>query len=199
MSYYRNVGLIGRARAGKDTVAERLAQRFAYQPVAFADKLKDAALRANPIIDYVNMGAGAVPSHAPVTLSEIVAADGWESAKDNYPEVRRFLQNYGQTVREIDPEFWIRAATPAIAAAERLGLPVVVTDVRYLNEVVALQQRGFTMIRVNRPGSALGGAAAEHLSETELDDYVPRLAVENTGTLEDLKRVVDTLALPHNY
>lgn len=163
MAYYKSVGLIGPAQSGKDTVGARLGQRYGYQRVAFADPLKRAALRVDP---YIPTGYGVT-----VRLSALIADVGWDYAKVAYPEVRRILQHVGQTVREIDPSFWVRAAGSAFVAADSLGLPVVVTDVRYENEAVALQDRGFYLIRVTRPGAGASGDAAKHKSETELADW----------------------------
>ncbi|CAA07122.1 gp52 [Lomovskayavirus C31] len=187
MAYYKSIGLIGRAQSGKDSVGARLRQRYGYQRVAFADPLKAAALRIDPLIPT---------SYGVQTrLATLVNAVGWDYAKVTYPEVRRILQHVGQTVRDIDPGFWVRAAFPAIDAAERLSLPVVVTDVRYENEARALRDRGFSMVRVTRPGTLKPDA---HKSETELDNWATALTISNTGTLEDLNRIVDSLLLPRS-
>jgi hypothetical protein len=193
MIRYRHVGLIGRARAGKDSVASRLSERHGYQRVAFADRLKEAALKANPVITHVPMAGGY--GYTQYTLRDIVTADGWEGAKQ-YTEVRRFLQSYGQTIRDLDPDFWVRAAREAIDAANRLSLPVVVTDVRYENEARWLVERGFVLVRVTRPNAGLAGDAGRHASETELADYVTDMTISNTGTLRDLNAIVDSLLLP---
>lgn len=187
MAYYKSIGLIGRAQAGKDSVGDRLRQRYGYQRVAFADPLKVAALRVDPLIPLSYNVHG--------RLSQLVQGVGWDYAKTTYPEVRRILQHVGQTVRELDPLFWVRAATPAIDAAERLGLPVVVTDVRYENEALALRDRGFSFIRVTRPGTDTPGA---HKSETELANWAAALTIGNTGTLDTLNRIVDSLLLPRS-
>ncbi|QAX93277.1 deoxynucleoside monophosphate kinase [Streptomyces phage Vash] len=190
MAYYKSIGLIGRAQSGKDTVGARLRKRYGYQRVAFADPLKAAALRIDPVI----------PTTYGVTvrLSTLVNSVGWDYAKVTYPEVRRVLQHVGQTVRDIDPEFWVRAAAPAIDAAERLGLPVVVTDTRYENEARYLRDRGFSMVRVTRPGAGATGETAKHKSETELENWAAALTIANTGTLDDLNRIVDSLLLPRS-
>ncbi|MER5894759.1 hypothetical protein [Streptomyces sp. NPDC001876] len=190
MTYYRSIGLIGRAQVGKDTVATRLRERYGYQRVAFADPVRAAALRTDPLIP-TSYGVH-------TRLSVLVAAVGWDYAKTTYPEVRRILQNIGQTVRDVDPDFWVRAAVPAMDAARNLNLPVVVTDVRYENEAVELLEQGFYLIRVTRPGTGLAGDAGKHTSETELDDFRADLTIDNSGTLPDLKRIVDTLLLPRN-
>ncbi|WP_327253177.1 deoxynucleotide monophosphate kinase family protein [Streptomyces sp. NBC_01244] len=187
MAYYRNIGLIGRARVGKDTVAARLGQRFGYQRVAFADTLKNAALRIDPLIPTT--------TGVCVRLSRLVADVGWEYAKIAYPEVRRVLQYVGQTVRDTDPGFWIRSAMPALDAADNLNLPVVVTDVRYENEAIALQKRGFMLIRVTRPGAGLDGPNGKHASETALDHYPADATITNGGSVPDLFATVDVLPL----
>jgi hypothetical protein len=190
VAYYKSIGLIGPAQSGKDTVGARLRQRYGYQRVAFADPLKRAALRVDPIIP-TTYGVH-------VRLSKLIAAVGWDYAKTTYPEVRRVLQHVGQTVRDIDPGFWVRAAAPAIDAAERLNLPVVVTDVRYENEATYLRDRGFATIRVTRPGAGATGDTAKHKSETELENWATALTIANTGTLEELNRIIDSLLLPRS-
>ncbi|MFD3904129.1 hypothetical protein HXS80_15905 [Streptomyces sp. CB04723] len=192
MAYYKSIGLIGLARSGKDTVGARLRQRYGYQRVAFADPLKRAALSVDPFVTTWARSTGPQP----VRLSEVVQVHGWDEAKTAYPEVRRVLQHIGQTVRELDPDFWVRAAFPAIDAASRLGLPVVVTDVRYENEAQALTDRGFSLVRVTRPGAGLADGTGQHRSETELADYPTALTISNTGTLGDLTDIVDSLLLP---
>lgn len=193
MAYYKNVGLIGKARSGKDTVGQRLGRTYAYTRVAFADPLKDMALRLNPIVGTDN-DTLAVPGER---LRDVVDFWGWERAKDELPEVRRVLQNIGQGVREHDEDFWVRVALRKIDAAEKWNLPVVVTDVRYENEARALRDRGFALIRVTRPGTG-AGENATHDSETELDTWATSLTIANTGTLDDLNRIVDSLLLPRS-
>ncbi|MGY5131285.1 deoxynucleotide monophosphate kinase family protein [Streptomyces nigrescens] len=184
-----HIALIGKARSGKDTVARHLIRTRQYTRVAFADPLKPMALDINPIVD-VRREWNALHR---VRLAEIVQEDGWERAKDLYPEVRRVLQHVGQTVRELDPDFWVNLAMDKIDAADTWNLPVVVTDVRYLNEVIALQNRGFTVVRVLRPNAGLSGENGQHDSETRLDEYKTRRTLLNIGTLDYLNAEVDRL------
>ncbi|WP_330478670.1 hypothetical protein OG301_26695 [Streptomyces platensis] len=181
----KNVALTGLSRSGKDSVAARLVEHHGYVRVAFADRLKEAALKADPIIHQTTGAAGWVDQR----LSDIVRLYGWEAAKDLFPEVRRFLQEYGQTVREIGPYFWIQAATPAVQAAWDDGRPVVFTDVRYLNEAETLEVWGFDIVRVTRPGQTPGA----HVSERQMLAYPADRAIVNDGSLEDLAALADTL------
>ncbi|OKI71410.1 deoxynucleotide monophosphate kinase family protein [Streptomyces sp. MJM1172] len=180
----RDIAIIGRARSGKDSVGARLVQRYGYTRLAFADPLKDMALEINPVIPTV--------TGVHVRLAPLVEAVGWEYAKDTYPEVRRILQHVGQSVRDRDPDYWIRALTRT--AVELEGGPIVVTDVRYPNEAMALSRLGFRLVRVIRP--ALGDPSPDaHESETALDDQPIGVTIVNGSTLEELYAHADSIAL----
>lgn len=179
---YQHVALLGKARSGKDTVAARLVRNWLFTRVAFADPLKGVALRLNPLIPTTY--------NVHVRLKSLVADVGWECAKDKYPEVRRVLQTAGQTVRDLDPDFWANVAMDKVDAADTWNMPVVVTDCRYPNEAEALKARGFMLVRVQRPGNP---GTLEHESETALDGYPVDRVLINGGTLFDLDTEADAL------
>lgn len=181
-----NIGLIGKARSGKDSAAMRLVRQRSYVRLAFADPLKEMALSINP---YIPTGYGIT-----VRLSPLIADVGWEYAKDNYPEVRRVLQSAGQAIREVDEEFWLTAMRRKLTNAEAWNIPVVVTDVRYRNEADMLRARGFRLVRILRPDAEMStGPASMHSSETELDGFAADTVIDNAGSLEDLYAHVDKL------
>lgn len=179
---YRHIALIGKAQSGKDTIAQILQREAAYTRLAFADRLKEAALRVDPIVRAERDGETS-------RLSYVVQTCGWERAKE-YPEVRRFLQAFGAEMREIDDRIWIRPVADAVKVATDLNMPCVVTDVRYANEVTELQALGAVTVRVHRPGAGLPGDAGAHLSETELDDVETDYTIDNNGTLAQLHATV---------
>ncbi|MGY1436679.1 deoxynucleotide monophosphate kinase family protein [Streptomyces reniochalinae] len=179
---YRNIALTGKARSGKDSVAKFLVRNWAFTRIAFADPLKGVALRLNPVIPTTY--------NVHVRLKSLVADVGWEYAKDNYPEVRRVLQTAGQTVRDLDPDFWVNVAMDKVDVADTWNMPVVVTDCRYPNEAEALKARGFTLVRVQRPGNP---GTLEHESETALDDFPVDRVLINGGTLFDLETEAHSL------
>lgn len=182
----KHVALLGKARSGKDTVAGILVRHASYTRLAFADKLKEAALRTNP---YIPLGHARVC----VRLADLISRVGWETAKDQFPEVRRFLQEYGQTVREMDPDFWVRPVAAQVIQGTEWNMPCVVSDVRYRNEVDALKELGAIVVRVEREGAGLTGDAARHDSETELDGLEPDHVLQNAGTLDALRGSVASL------
>lgn len=178
----RNVALCGKARSGKDTVAAHLCEAHGYTRLAFADPLKEMALAVDPFISFVG--------GEPRRLSRLLELHGWERAKEMYPEVRRTLQQMGQTVRERDGSFWIRAL---LRSAVVVNGPIVVTDMRYENEYRALHRAGFLDVRVERPGSGLDGSAGAHSSETDLDRFRMTASILNDGSLDLLHARTDAL------
>jgi hypothetical protein len=169
-----NVGIIGRARVGKDTAGEWFVNERGYRRVAFADPLKEAALRLDPIVEVDNCAEY-------YRLSENVAEFGWERAKED-DEVRRILQVLGSAVRAIDEDFWLRQALKKTQEANDAGVPVVITDVRYRNEAESLVRAGFQLLHVDRPGVP----QMDHESERTLGPEDARYLVRNDGSTADL-------------
>ncbi|MFF2543981.1 hypothetical protein ACFVUY_15600 [Kitasatospora sp. NPDC058063] len=189
---YRHVALLGKARSGKDTIGARLGAQHAFVRVAFADPLRSMALDLDPVVAAERTSYG----YLPVRLSDLVGRYGWERGKTEYREVRRTLQKLGEAVRAHDPNYWLRLALERIDVADQWNLPVVVTDVRHTNELEALRSRGALVVRVVRPEvGRLAGAEGEHVTETELDQVEVDVTVTNTGTLADLHRLADSLAV----
>lgn len=186
---YRHIALMGKAGSGKDAVGRRLVREWQFTRVAFADPLKEMVLRADPVVLYEPAGYGPVP----VRLSDVVDRWGWDRAKSRCPDIRRTLQRMGSAVRKQDPGYWVGLAMDKVAVADSWNLPVVVTDVRHVNECEALKRRGFTLVRVVRPSAPYLGENADHESETELTTYQADVTVSNAGTLAELHRAADRL------
>lgn len=171
------IGLSGRAGAGKDTLASHLAP-FGYVRVAFADPLREMALAIDPLVALSPWDRA-----ASMRLSDYVTAAGWDAAK-RHPEVRRFLQRLGtEGVRHhLGDDTWVRLAEARIAD---LGdVPVVVTDVRYPNEVDLVRRLGGLWVHVNRPDAV---TVPGHVSETSLDPSQADVVIHNTAGVERLE------------
>lgn len=172
------VGLRGDAGCGKDTVASILVERHGFRLVKFADGLRACLLALDPIVD----ASGFSP---PVRLSAAVAEREWDGAKARYVEVRELLQRMGTEVGRnvIDPDLWVNLAVRDI---ERGG-DVVVSDVRFPNEVQAIRNRGGVVALVRRPGTRDPSQAwRQHVSESALAGDVPDAVLQNDGTLDEL-------------
>ena len=78
----------------------------------------------------------------------------------------------------------------------RDGLPyrgVVVSDVRFSNEALAIRRAGGKVWRVERPGAGLSGGAAQHVSERGIPDDLVDAEILNDGTIEELHGSVDAV------
>lgn len=164
-----NIGLVGKARTGKDTAAGILAARYGYTPLAFAGPLRDLLADLNPLV--------ALPGRYRDALTDW----GYEKAKDIFPEVRRLLQALGTGAREhLGADVWVDALAAKVAATSG---PVAVTDVRFPNEADRLRTLGFTLIRLTRAGAP---SAGDHVSETALDGFETDFTYANNETIDDL-------------
>ncbi|GAA0627410.1 hypothetical protein HPO96_37035 [Kribbella sandramycini] len=190
----RIIGVLGKKRHGKDTFAARLCNEHGFTRFAFADMLREAALKLDPLVmveadEYHHFSGWAFREPLLFRLSYVVRDLGWEKAKE-LREVRRTLQHMGVGVRDLDEDFWVRAVMRQVEAHDG---PVVITDVRFPNEAYAVVNhwRGRTLRVVN---PRIETPDVEHISEIALDDYTPDHTVFNDGTIEDLHRQADRFA-----
>lgn len=175
------IGLIGKKRAGKDSVAATLVGEFGFVRYAFADPLKATMLALDP---YLAEWEG-----HPVRLSTLIEEHGWERVKDEYPEARRLLQAHGVAIRDhVDVDVWLRATMRRVEAETR---PVVVTDVRFPNEADAIEAAGGVLVRIHR---AAVTSSDTHPSETALDGRRCTFHIDNGGSLADLRAASVELA-----
>ncbi|BDM70599.1 hypothetical protein HEK616_40860 [Streptomyces nigrescens] len=184
-----NIGIMGLAGSGKDTAGKWLVEHRGYERVAFADPLKEAALHLDPILDSAHPEHEDPSYHDDYRLSHAVREFGWERTKEQ-PEARRILQELGASIRALDPDFWLRQALKKAADVnERFGRPVVITDVRYPNEVFALRKAGWHLVYIDRPGTPRMTHESEQLTE-ENADYL----IHNDGDRAHFLREVQHFA-----
>ena len=170
------VGLSGFARSGKDSVASFMKD---HSRRAFADKLREAIWRLDPII------------FDDKRTREVVEEFGWEQAKGLFPELRRLLQVFGTEVGRfmIHPDIWVKLAIEGLEPDDS----IVFTDVRFPNEALAIKSLGGQIWRVNRPGIE---ALNDHASETSMTSWDFDHVIDNDGDLETLRTKVENLLSP---
>lgn len=67
---------------------------------------------------------------------------------------------------------------------------VVVADVRYPNEALAIQKAGGKVFKLSRRAAGLGGTAGSHTSETSIGRVQEDVLICNDGTLGELRERV---------
>lgn len=189
------IGITGKARSGKDTFAELLAnalfdksgQRFIL--MAYAHELK---LRVQRDFDlsYEQLWGEEKESEDKRYFNKqsLSSAD----PANKYWTAREILQAYGQFYRTIDYNFWVNELFRVIDDKEYEN--VIITDVRHPNEADPIVEKNGIMIKVTRESKdEIHGA--QHISETAMDDYAPiGFHVINDYGLEELKQAADDVA-----
>jgi hypothetical protein len=192
-----NIGIIGRARVGKDTAGAWLVENRGYERVGFADAVRYAALRLDPIVEVWAYSDGTDVSLS--SLSEYVRLYGWERAKDELPEVRRILQEFGMAIRAIDEDFWLRAALAKVNEINESGRSAVITDVRFPNEAESLKRAGFHLLYIDRPGVEVIDHPSEGALTAEDADYVIPNTTDVPTFLRFVECTADLLNVPQRY
>jgi hypothetical protein len=173
------IGLSGYAQTGKDTVAKYLIEEHGYRRVAFADKIREALYRLDPILTDI-------PEIPRAGLASAVDHIGWETLKQHSEQARGLLQRFGTEVgREMfGDNFWVDQAIKGVSKFDK----VVFTDIRYPNEYKAVKLIEGKIIRIVKPSiTAING----HTSESALDDYVFDGTIDNVGSIEELHKKID--------
>jgi hypothetical protein len=170
------LGLSGYARSGKDTAADYLVENYGYTKMSFADPMKQALLTLDPNIDF---GEGRAHLSQAITV-------GWDELKKNSSEIRPLLQRMGTEIGRAmwGEDFWVNAAINSIPD----GSKVIFADVRFPNEAKAITDLGGQVWRIERDGV---GPANSHVSETALDTYKFETVIQNSGSIEDFKNLLN--------
>lgn len=170
------IGITGKARSGKDTVARHLVMNHDFVRLAFADPLKQAA-------------------------QEIFGLTAEQTWSDDLKEV--MIPRWGMTPRKIFQLLGTECMKPFFGEdmwIKRLDINydilkdsdnVVVTDVRFDPEADYIRSKGGIIVEVRR-GDGLAGEAGSHASERGLR-LPPDMIIDNFGTIEDLHDAVDGL------
>ena len=172
------VGMIGKAGSGKDTVGDYLRDEYGFTGLALADTLKRGVQEMFVIPDDI-----------------MYDREKREQPLHDMPDwtVRKLLQFVGtELVRtHIDDMAWTKSL---IKRYPEIG-DIVVTDVRFPNEIAAIRELSgcsVFFIRVSRPGH-IGTDIGIKNHASEIHDLEGDFDIENNGTIDDLYGKVDEI------
>ena len=184
------IGLVGFIGSGKGTVGDTLVRQHGYHQFAFADALKDAVAQ----IFVWPRGLLEGDSNASRAFRECVDP-GWSHKFGYEVTPRLILQKFGTEAcrHGIADNIWIAALEKRIQGYD----DVVITDVRFPNEIDFVRSVGGAIVRVKRgPDPTPEELSKMHISETAWNNIIPDYTIINEGTLEDLRNnVKSTLTL----
>jgi len=169
------IGLVGKKFSGKDTLADYLVKKYGFIKYAFAKPLKEACkILFITSDDQLNRP----------DLKEVVDKR-WNMTP------REMMQYVGTDVirNNIDPNFWIKHFEYWFE--ENKNNNIIVTDIRFLNELMAIKKVGGITIKICRDTISITDS---HISEIETDtltdvDHV----IFNNSTKVDLYNTIETL------
>ena len=164
------IGIAGYKGSGKDTAGSVLTEMFGFKKMSFAAPIKD--LVANTFDLSRSMLDGTTPQARELREQELPQV---------FNKTPRFLlQVIGTGFRDlVHPDVWVKIVEEKYKSQSN---HVVITDVRFPNEVDMINNHGF-VIGVKRPGFN----GDQHISERALDDVALPYIVNNDGDTADLK------------
>jgi hypothetical protein len=162
-------------QSGKDTVAGILSQQFAnIERTAFADKLKESAAAALGI--------------SRETLEDLKLREREHVQLLSNPHVidfniRLYLQRYGTEAHRnvFGDDFWVEQVLDKPVTD---GTILVVTDMRFPNEIAGVLDRGGIAVKIRREEA--DSKPITHPSEQTLPDEQFDYFLDNNGTMTDL-------------
>ncbi len=164
------IGITGKARSGKDSLATFAWTQYGFTRIAFADPVKlsaQAKFGLTAAQTWDDELKEVVIPHWGMTPRQMFQMEGTEAGRNVFGGdiwIKRFMLSYNLLKYTDD---------------------IVVPDVRFDNEYSSLKSLGGIIIEVRRGQAGLSGSAGAHVSESGLSlpaDYV----IENEGTLEEL-------------
>lgn len=191
------IGLYGESRCGKDSVAAVLVKDFGYEQRAMAGAIRDILVGMNPVIK----DNGGVVWEL-LDLFDQCHGD-WDRIKAMSSEATDYMIRLGQTCRDVLGEtVWLNKVLPpcscesfqlvtysgSVTRVDCTCTPsVVISDVRQPNEYREIKARGGQVWKVIRPGLTRRGM------DGLLDDLDFDARIDNLGSLEDLRSIVQSI------
>lgn len=169
------IGLCGKARAGKDTVAKYLAETHEYHMVWFAAPIKNMLRVMSTLITWDHLYGD--------KKEEIIPQLGVSA--------RWMMQTLGTEWGRkcVDENLWINIAKHDVKRSLNFCFDVVVSDVRFDNEADAIKELGGEIWLVNRDTTCYD--VQHHISEAGVSEHLIDKVIDNSGTIQQLYKNIE--------
>lgn len=174
------IGIHGRARAGKDSIANVIKEAFPFEKYSFAAPIKQAC----------NLIFGWDERHSDGPLKEVVDPFWGFSPRHAYQTMGT---EWGRKLLRDD--LWVKRCE----MLNQNGANLIVPDVRFPNELDFIRNQSGIMIFVKRPAEGNEISLNTHASEAGLWHLMNEhdIVIDNNGSSEDLFKKVVTQIFPH--
>jgi hypothetical protein len=181
MGKIKLLGIAGKKKSGKDLAAKYIQDILRKKDpsrltgaVGFADGVKSVAAEALSI-------------NRMTFFEDKNKEKLFRIGKDTELTGREILQRVGTELFRVGmcDDFWVHRLMKVIS--DQPDFFMVVTDVRFPNEVEAIEAAGGIIIHLNRET----GLTDDHPSETSLDSYTFPCEINNDGTKEELYKELE--------
>jgi len=194
------IGLIGLINSGKGTVGSMLIEQ-GFRHESFANSLKDATA------SIFNWDRAMLEGDTSASRVQRETVDEWWNERLKIPDFtpRVALQILGTDIlrNHFHEDIWVLSMEARIKDAKQ---NVVITDVRFPNEVRSIRELGGKIVRIKRGDDpewfSLAASDHEsmpviypnvHASEYSWAGTTPDYLIDNKGTIEDLREIVNDL------
>ena len=198
------IGLSGFIGSGKDTVADYICEKYQFSRESFADSLKDS------LSAIFKWDRDLLEGKTTESRKWRETVDDWWSTRLNIENFtpRYAMQYFGTNIcrDKFYDDIWVASLEKKILDS---SASVIISDVRFLNEIQAIKRLGGYLIRIKRGEEpywfntavmANYGNQQEqnmlkqwniHPSESSWVGYNFDITVENNGTMDDLRKSID--------
>lgn len=203
------LGISGYAGVGKDTVADMIEDRLGgtVARVNFADPLREMIERLDPQL------TGPRYQDQATVFAPMRTYNQWREAGHDYAwckentDLREYMVALGAGAREhLGGDVWVCAWDYAVEKAEAGGADhIICTDVRYVNEAMAVIHLHGSVLQVSRKGVSAANNE-EQVNQAKVDNYLRRVLqargssgeIENDQDLTQLEREVGAWMKHHH-
>lgn len=170
------IGIAGYKGSGKDSVGDYLKAKYDFTKLSFASPIKE--LTSNMLNIPLDILEGKTQENRDLRECPLHGAYGKTG--------RQLLQVIGCAMRDhVHEDIWCDMLINKCVKDQHY----VICDVRFPNEVKAIENSGGFVVAVNRPGYI----GDQHQSERALDDHIFSYMINNNGSVEDLNEKVERL------
>jgi hypothetical protein len=173
------VGILGKKRHGKDTIAEYCIKKFDYTQKTYAGPLKDIckilfSFNNEQLYGDKKEDIDEFWEVSPRALYKFIGTDF-------------FRKQMNDLIPGIGDKFWVKIMRQFVS--QNKDKKIIISDARFQNEVDMIHEMGGIIIKVVRPSII---SVDEHISEKGIDsiknyDY----EIINDGSIDDLHKKID--------